>query len=125
MAFGEKVKIINSYVPEKVKVFIEKNLIEELKYFQKKYVYEVKILSNDKFLIPEYKIELLNKSKKIINTVENIHLIDQANQFKKSSIKKKKAQENDQGTVNSKDKTKKTKIKKKVRTLWVRRKKRS
>ena len=87
MAFGEKVKIINSYVPEKVKVFIEKNLIEELKYFQKKYVYEVKILSNDKFLIPEYKIELLNKSKKIINTVENIHLIDQANQFKKSSIK--------------------------------------
>ena len=125
LAFGEKVKIINSYVPEKVKVFIENNLIEELKYFQKKYVYEVKILSNDKFLIPEYKIELLNKSKKIINTVENIHLIDQANQFKKSSIKKKKAQENDQGTVNSKDKTKKTKIKKKVRTLWVRRKKRS
>ena len=125
LAFGEKVKIINSYVPEKVKVFIEKNLIEELKYFQKKYVYEVKILSNDKFLIPEYKIELLNKSKKIINTVENIHLIDQANQFKKSSIKKKKAQENDQGTVNSKDKTKKTKIKKKVRTLWVRRKKKS
>jgi len=125
LAFGEKVKIINSYVPEKVKVFIEKNLIEELKYFQKKYVYEVKILSNDKFLIPEYKIELLNKSKKIINTVENIHLIDQANQFKKSSINKKKTQKNDLGTVNNKDKTKKTKIKKKIRTLWVRRKKKS
>ena len=125
LAFGEKVKIINSYVPEKVKVFIENNLIEELKYFQKKYVYEVKILSNDKFLIPEYKIELLNKSKKIINTVENIHLIDQANQFKKSSINKKKTQKNDLGTVNNKDKTKKTKIKKKIRTLWVRRKKKS
>ena len=125
LAFGEKVKIINSYVPEKVKVFIENNLIEELKYFQKKYVYEVKILSNDKFLIPEYRIELLNKSKKIINTVENIHLIDQANQFKKSSINKKKTQKNDLGTVNHKDTTKKTKINKKIRTLWVRRKKKS
>ena len=36
LAFTDKVKIINSYVPEKVKNFIEKNLLEELKYFQKK-----------------------------------------------------------------------------------------
>ena len=34
LAFTEKVKIVNSYVPEKVKIFIEKNLIDELKYFQ-------------------------------------------------------------------------------------------
>ena len=72
LAFTEKVKIINSYVPEKVKNFIEKNLIDELKYFQKKYSFEVKVLSNEEFIIPEYKIDLLNKSKKLINTVENI-----------------------------------------------------
>ena len=35
LAFTEKVKIVNSYVPEKVKSYIEKNLIDELKYFQK------------------------------------------------------------------------------------------
>ena len=75
LAFTSKVKIINSYVPEKVKVFIEKNLLEELKYFQKKYSFEVKILSENKFIIPEYKIELLNKSKKIINSIENINAI--------------------------------------------------
>ena len=68
LAFTEKVKIINSYVPEKVKNYIEKNLLDELKYFQKKYSYEIKILSNDKFIIPEYKIDLLNKSKKLINS---------------------------------------------------------
>ena len=62
LAFTDKVKIINSYVPEKVKIYIEKNLLEELKYFQKIH-FEVKILSNDKFVIPEYKIDLLNKSK--------------------------------------------------------------
>ena len=64
LAFTDKVKIINSFIPEKVKLFIENNLTEELKYFQKKYSFEVKIFSDNKFVIPEYKIELLNKSKK-------------------------------------------------------------
>ena len=59
LAFTEKVKIINSYVPEKVKIFIEKNLLNELKYFQKKYAFEIKILSADEFVIPEYKIEYI------------------------------------------------------------------
>ena len=62
-------------MPDKVKIFIEKNLLDELKYFQKKYSFEVKILSEDNFIIPEYKINLLNKSKKIINSIENINLI--------------------------------------------------
>ena len=31
LAFTDKVKIINAYVPEKVKLYIEKNLLEELK----------------------------------------------------------------------------------------------
>ena len=121
LAFTDKIKIVNAYVPEKVKIFIEKNLLEELKYFQKKYSYEVKILSNDKFIIPEYQIELLNKSKKIINTIENINHITQSINNKKSFLTKKEKKK----IVKSKDKIKKTKtkIKKKVRTLWIRRKK--
>jgi len=110
LAFKGKVKIINSYVPEKVKTFIETNLLDELKYFQKKYSFEVKILSNDKFIIPEYKIELLNKSKKLINKIENIHSIIQVNKirnnFKTTSVKDKKV-----GKIKNKDK--KTIIKKK------------
>ena len=35
LAFTDKVKIIKSYVPEKAKMFIDENLSEELKYFQK------------------------------------------------------------------------------------------
>ena len=119
LAFTDKVKIINSYVPEKVKIYIEKNLLEELKYFQKKYSFEVKILSNDKFIIPEYKIDLLNKSKKVINTIENIHQIKETKKNKLSKIKEKKVKDK----ISSKEKTKKTKsTKKKVRTLWVRKK---
>ena len=121
LAFTDKVKIINSYVPEKVKIYIEKNLLEELKYFQKKYSFEVKILSNDKFIIPEYKIDLLNKSKKLINVVENISSIIQLNKIKNVIAKTKKTKNKE--IVKSKDRIKKTKSKKKIRTLWVRRKK--
>ena len=121
LAFTEKVKIINAYVPEKTKLFIESNLLDELKYFKKKYSLDIKILSNLSFIIPEYKIELLNKSKKIIKSVENINLIVE---IKKISEKlKNEKKEINKETSKSKNKIKKTKTKKKIRTLWVRRKK--
>ena len=61
-----------------------------LKYFQKNTLFEIKILSNDKFIIPEYKIDLLNKSKKNINSVENINSIVQVNKIKNIPKKQKK-----------------------------------
>ena len=75
LAFTDKVKIVKSYVPEKVKLFIEKNLLEELKYFQKNYSFKIELLSDSRLIIPEYKIELINKSKKIINKIQNIDVI--------------------------------------------------
>ncbi len=121
LAFVDKVKTINTYVPEKVKSYIEKNLLDELKYFQKKYTFEIKILPDESFIIPEYKIDLLNKSKKLIKTHENINLIVENRIKVKKLIKEKKIKTKD--LVKSKDKVKKAKPKKKIRTLWVRRKK--
>ena len=121
LAFTDKIKTINTYVPEKVKFFIENNLLDELKYFQKKYSFEIKIFSNDKLLIPEYKIDLLNKSKKIINSIENINLVIEKKKINKKTVKEKKIKS--VKLVKNKDKVKKSKLKKKVRTLWVRRKK--
>jgi len=37
LAFSNKAKIINIYIPEKVKTFIEKNLAKEINHFRKKY----------------------------------------------------------------------------------------
>ena len=127
LAFTDKVKIIIAYVPEKVKTFIEKNLLDELKYFQKKYSFEIRITSENKFIIPEYKIDLLNKSKKILNSVENINLVVQINKTKNSLIKNKqtKYKAKEKEPIKRKDKVKKTKSKKKIRNLWVRRKKKS
>ena len=120
LAFTDKVKTIVSYVPEKVKIYIEKNLLDELKYFQKKYSFEVKIQSDDNFVIPEYKIQLLNKSKKVLNSIENINAIVEVKKTKKDPVKEKKSKRPE--VIKSKEKIKKTKTKKKIRTLWVRRK---
>ena len=117
LAFTDKVKIIRSFVPEKVKLFIEKNLLEEIKYFQKKYLFKIDLLSDGKLVIPEYKIELLNKSKKLISTIEHIENILEIKKIKKGQKKEKKE------IKKVKKDLKKQKTKKIPRTLWIRRKK--
>ena len=121
LAFTEKVKIINTYVPEKAKLYIENYLLEELNYFQKKYSYEIQILSNQNFIIPEYKIDLFNKSKKLINSIENINSITFKKIENKEKIKEKsKIKKENKKSTNKIRKNKKKKI---IKTLWVRRKK--
>ena len=121
LAFTGKTKVIKTYVPEKVKIYIERNLFEDLKYFQKKYSFKVELLSDQSFIIPEYKIELINKSKKIIDTFENINIISEIKIVKKNIIKEKKIKKKD--LLKNKKELKKPKTKKKLRTLWIRRKK--
>ena len=119
LAFKDKTKIIKSYVPEKVKLFVEKNLLEEIGYFQKKYSIKIEILPDENLIIPEYKIELFTKSKKLIERIENI---DKIFEISKKDLDTKKGKK-----ILKKEKkgTKKIKTKKKPRTLWVRRKKKN
>ena len=62
-------------------------------------------------------------SKKLIKTIENINSIIQINKTKNNVLKKKR--EKGKENIKTKEKIKKTKLKKKVRTLWIRRKKKS
>ena len=119
LAFTEKVKIIKTFIPEKVKMFIEKNFIEEFKYFQKKYLLKIELISDEKLIIPEYKIELLNKSKKLIDIFQHINPIVDNNNLSKNKKKEKKE------TKKIKKEIKKVKTKVKLRTLWVRRRKKN
>ena len=123
LAFTNKVKITKAYIPEKAKLFIENKLLKEIEYFKKKYSLEIIFIADNKLVIPEYKIELLNKSKKVIETVKHIDAsFDLKEVLEDKKIKKTK--------VSNKIDLKKIKknkiIKKKTkspRTLWVRRKK--
>ncbi|HIO51996.1 MAG TPA: Rne/Rng family ribonuclease, partial [Pelagibacteraceae bacterium] len=86
-AFSNKAKIINLSIPEKVKIFIEKNLVKEINHFRKKYKFEFNLISDKNLILPEYKIDLLNKNKKIIKKIENLEKID--NNFIERDFKRK------------------------------------
>ena len=45
LAFTEKVKTINAYLPEKIITYIDSFLVEEVLYFQKKYAIKIKKLN--------------------------------------------------------------------------------
>jgi len=88
LAFADKAKFINISVSAKVKTFIEKNLKKELNHFKIKYKLEFNIIADNNLVIPEYKIDLLNKNKKLIKKVENIEKIE--NNFIKQDTNRKK-----------------------------------
>ena len=126
LAFNNKIKIIRSYVPDKVKTYIDVNLSKEINYFQKKYTFKIEFIANNQYIIPEYKIELLNKSKKVINKIENINEVISFKKKEKSSDEKYKETKKIQKTQSklTKDKTEEKKLKK-PRTLWTRKRKAS
>jgi ribonuclease E len=93
LAFSNKAKIVDISVPNKVKKYIEENLAKEISYFTKKYKMDLNFIAESNFLIPEYKIDLLNKNKKTIFKVENIvkeeNIIPKKNHIRKDFKKNK------------------------------------
>ena len=109
LIFLNKAKITNISIPEKVKIFIEKNLFKQIKYFDTKYKIEFNLIADNNLVIPEYKIDLLNKNKKIIKKFENIEKIE--SNFVKEDFNKNKFS----GKVRNKVFSKRPKFKKKYK----------
>ena len=137
LAFTNKIKYIESHIPEKVKLYIEKIRKKEIDYFQNKYGFKIDFIAHPDLIIPEYKIRLLNKNKKIVNKIENINKIEGL-QVVELPIKSLKIEKKDNNKINKtvkskknvknkKEATSKTPLKKvkPPRTLWVRKKKKS
>ncbi len=85
LAFSNKTKIVEASVAEKVKDYLESYFGNEIDFFQKKYKIKIIINSNQNLIIPEYKILLLNKGKKVINKVESLLKINGKNIPQKNS----------------------------------------
>ena len=94
-AVMNKAKFVELKICEKISDFMKKNFIEDLKYFEDKNKIKIDIISDNSLIIPEYIINLQNKSKKIIETFEYIeklkNLEDQEKEIKvfEKVIKKK------------------------------------
>jgi ribonuclease E len=87
LAFSSKAKIINISIPEKVKIFIETNLAKDVNYFERTYKLKFNLISDKNLILPEYKIELLNRNNKIIKKIENIDQYESSLLWQKSKKK--------------------------------------
>ena len=76
LAFSNKAKIANIHVPSKVKTYVDKNFEKEINHFKRKYKLDFNIISEENLIIPEYRIDLLNKNKKIIKKIEYLSSIE-------------------------------------------------
>ena len=72
LAFSNKTKTVTAFVPDKVNNYLSSYFKNEILFFEKTYKFKINIVSDNSLIIPEYKIHLFNKNKKIINKVESI-----------------------------------------------------
>ena len=69
-AVVNKAKFVELRVCEKISTFLKENFIEDLTYFEKKNKMKIDIISDNNLIIPEYIIDIRNKSKKTIELIE-------------------------------------------------------
>lgn len=66
-----KAKFVELKVCEKISDFLKENFVDDLTYFEKKNKMTIDIVSDSSLIIPEYIINIQNKSKKTIELIEN------------------------------------------------------
>ena len=99
-----KAKFVDVKVCEKISDFLKENFIGDLTHFEKKNKIKIDIIIDKNLVIPEYIIDLKNKSKKTIQLIEhyeklknlelqkindNVINLKAKKKFKKKSVKKK------------------------------------
>ena len=101
-SISNKAKFVKVKVCDQIRNFIKENFVDDLKYFEKKNKIKVEIISDNSLIIPDHKIELQNKSKKVLEKIENISKLRNLNEqtlhdntnskkikYKKNNFKKK------------------------------------
>ena len=79
-----KAKFVELKVCEKISDFLKENFVNDLTYFEKKNKMKIDIISDNSLIIPEYIIDVKNKSKKTLELVEHYEKLKNLNQQKKS-----------------------------------------
>ena len=78
-----KAKFVELKICEKISDFMKENFIDDLKYFEEKNKIKIDIISDNSLIIPEYKINLQNKAKKTIETIEYVEKLKNLEEQKK------------------------------------------
>jgi len=101
-----KSKHVKINICDKINNFIKENFTEDIKYFENKNKIKIEFVDDNSLIIPDYKIDFQNKSKKTIEKIEslsklqnletlnskfeNIKINQKNNKFKKKKFYKKK-----------------------------------
>ena len=78
-----KAKFVELKICQKISDFMKENFIDDLKYFEEKNLIKIDIIADNSLIIPEYIIDLQNKAKKTIETVEHIEKLKNLEEQKK------------------------------------------
>jgi ribonuclease E len=78
-----KAKFVELKICEKISDFMKENFIEDLKYFEEKNLIKIDIIADNSLIIPEYIIDLQNKTKKTIEIVQHIEKLKNLEEQKK------------------------------------------
>ncbi len=90
-----KAKFVELKVCKKISDFLKKNFMDDLTYFEKKNKIKIDIISDNSLIIPEYIINVKNKTNKTLELIENFKTLKNLEQQKK-----------DDNVINIKDKKK-------------------
>jgi ribonuclease E len=77
-----KAKFVELKVCEKISDFLKENFVDDLTYFEKKNKMKIDIITDNSLIIPEYIIDLKNKSNKTIELVEHHEMLKNLEQQK-------------------------------------------
>ena len=81
-----RAKFVEVRVCEKISDFLKENFIDDLTYFEKKNKMTIDIITDNSLIIPEYKVDFQNKTKKTIEIAEHIEKLKNIDQQKKDLI---------------------------------------
>ncbi len=81
-----KAKFVDLKVCKKISDFLKENFIEDLTYFEKKNKMKIDIISDNSLIIPEYIIDIKNKSKKTIELIEQFEKLKNLDEQKVNNV---------------------------------------
>ena len=81
-----KAKYVDLKVCKKISDFLKENFVEDLTHFEKKNKVKIDIISDNTLVIPEYIIDVKNKSNKTIELVEYFEKLQNIKEQKKNNI---------------------------------------
>ena len=81
-----KAKIVELKVCEKISNFLKENFIEDLTFFEKKNKMKIDIITDSSLIIPEYIIDMKNKSKKTLEVIKHVENLKNLNDQKNENI---------------------------------------